>query len=41
VRAIVHLIIERAVVEPVEQPPHRLLGVGEHVVHVGRDDLGP
>ena len=38
-RAIVHLIVERAVVEPVEQPPHRLLGIGEDVAHVGGDDL--
>ena len=38
--AIVHLIGEFAVVEPVEQPPHRLLGIGEDMVHVGGDHLG-
>ena len=39
-RAIVHLIVERAIVEPVEQSPHRLLGIGEDVPHVGGDDFG-
>ena len=40
-RAIVHLIVELAIVEPAEQPPHRFLGIGEDVAHVGRDDFGP
>ena len=39
-RSIVHRIIERAVVQSVDQPPHRFLGVGEDVAHVGGDDVG-
>ena len=37
--AIVHRTFEFAIIEPVEQPPHRLLRVGEDVVHIGRDNL--
>ena len=37
-RAIVHLIIECAVVEPLEQPSDRFLSVGKHMTQVGLDD---
>ena len=40
-RAVVHLIVEFAVVELAEQAADRLLGVGEDVAHVGGNDVRP
>src|SRR3546814_5255858 len=39
-RSIVHFIGEAALVEPVEEAPDAFLGIGEDMVHIGRDHLG-
>ncbi len=34
---VIHLVAERPIAQPVDHPPHALLGMGHDVAHIGRD----